>query len=200
MNEEILRKESWNKALQSFGKAYIFSQRAEFYKKWIRSLTWLGIIIPLMIGGIAMGYGYNSSILDIALSITIPVITLQLGISAFALVNNWSDYLSYSLEATNDYNSLSESFKKIAINPPKDSYEHQKLYDILETKYSLRMQQDSKYGLKDRELRRGMRSGLREFQRECVACRETPLSMQSTSCQICGNFTRNLIQRIFYHG
>lgn len=198
--ETIIRREAWDKAVHSFGKAYVFGKRAEFYKKWIRFLTILGIIIPILIGAIATSYGLNSPILKNVINITIPVTIIQLIISVIAIVNNWNDYLSYSLEATNDYGNLSETFKKLGKNPPSGEQILEHKFEILDTKYLLRTEQDSKYGLKDRELRKGMRYALREFQRECVGCKEIPLSINSTDCEVCGNFKRNKLQKLIYHG
>lgn len=198
--EAIIRRESWDRAINSFGKAFIFGKRAEFYKKWIRFLTILGIIVPILVGAVATGYGLDSSILKNVINITIPITIIQLVISIIAIVNNWNDYLSYSLEATNDYGNLSENFKKLGKNPPIDEQKLEHKFEILDTKYLLRTEQDSKYGLKDKELRKAMRYALREFQRKCVGCEEVPLSMKSTECEICGNFNRNKLQKLIYHG
>ena len=40
----------------------------------------------------------------------------------------------------------------------------------------------------DKEKRIGMRFGLRELSRKCVGCNEIPLSMNTSNCDICGNF------------
>ncbi len=198
--EELLRKDAWDKAIHSFGKAYIFSKRAEFYTRWIRFVTILGIIVPVTIGATASGYGFDSEILKWTINISIPLTILQLIISVFALVHNWSDYLSYSLDATNDYGNLSAALKKLGKNPPNDIEELKHQLELLETKYNSRSDQDSKYGLKERELRKGMRYALREFQRQCIGCKRTPLSAESTDCNVCGNFKRNMIDKLLFHG
>ena len=88
---------------------------------------------------------------------------IQLIISAFALVNNWNDNLSYSLEAVNDYNSSRIILKKLGKNPPNSFEEFSRTFEILETKMSSRADNDAKYSLKERALRKGMRYALREF-------------------------------------
>lgn len=42
----------------------------------------------------------------------------------------------------------------------------------------------------------GMRFALREFQRECVGCKITPLSMEYSECTVCGKFNDNLKNRL----
>lgn len=198
--EEQLRIDSWNNSIQAFGKSYIFSKRAQFYSNWNRFLAILGIVVPLTIGATASGYGFNSEILKNTIAISIPLSILQLIISAFALVNNWNDNLSYSLEAVNDYNSLSDNFKKLGKNPPTNFQEFSRTFEILETKLNSRTDNDSKYSIKERELRKGMRYALREFQKKCVGCNEVPLSISSSDCEVCGKFKRNLIHKILFHG
>jgi len=198
--EQILRNESWDKAIQSFGKSYIFSQRTIFYNNWIRFLTILGIIVPLFIGATASGYGIDSNILKWTINISIPLTIIQLLISVFSIVNQWSENLSYSIEATNDYGTLSEEFKKLGKKPPRDlkTFEHQ--LEILKTKYNLRNDQDSKFQIKEIERRKGMRYALREFQRTCIGCKNVPLSLNSTDCEVCGNYKKSLIKKILFNG
>ena len=198
--EKNLRNEAWEKAIHSFGKSYIFGKRAVFYNRWIRFLTILGIVVPVTIGATASGYGFDSEILKQTIKISIPLTIFQLIISVFSIVNSWSENLSYSLEATNDYGNLSEDFKKLGKNPPKKIGKLKHQLEILETKYYSRSDQDSKLNLKDRELRKGMRYALREFQRECVGCEKKPLSMESTNCEVCGKFKRNIIQKLLFNG
>lgn len=198
--EEILRQEAWNNSIQAFGKSYIFSKRAQFYNNWSRFLTIMGVIVPLTIGATVSGYGLDSDILKNTLAISIPLSIIQLVISVFAIVNNWNDNLRYSLEAVNDYNNLSDSFKKLGKNPPNDLNEFNLQSEILGTKLSSRIEQDSKYNLKERELRKGMRYALREFQRACVGCKKIPLSIKPEHCDVCGNFNRSLIHKVLFNG
>jgi len=198
--EKLFRTDSWDKAIHSFGKSYIFGERAKFYKNWIRFLTFLGIIVPVLIGAVAAAYGLESSISKLIFKIALPFTILQLIISVIALVNKWSENLSYSIEATNDYGNLSEAFKKLGKNPPEEIRDLEHQFEILETKYTSRTEQDSKYSLKDRELRKGMRSALREFQRKCIGCNTVPLSIKSSNCEVCGNFKKNKLQKLIYHG
>jgi rRNA maturation endonuclease Nob1 len=50
--------------------------------------------------------------------------------------------------------------------------------------------------VKDWELRMGMRYALREFQKECVGCSETPTSMEKSNCNVCGKFKDTLYNRL----
>jgi len=185
---KILKKESWNNAFHTFGKGYIFDKRAEKYSKYINMLKVFGIVTPVAVGAAATGYGFDSQILKYTITIAIPTSIIQLIFSVFAVIFKWDDELAYSYEASQDYNNLSSSFKSLAQMPPKSLDEFKSKLDILSTRYQARSEQDAKHSIKEWELRKGMRYALREFQRECVGCKKIPTSMESTDCNVCGNF------------
>ncbi len=109
-----------------------------------------------------------------------------------AVIFKWDDELAYSYEASQDYNNLSNSFNKLGNIPPEDKEILEKNIDILDARYQSRSEQDAKHSIKEWELRRGMRYALRQFKRECVGCNMTPLSMESTDCDVCGKFESEL--------
>lgn len=183
-----LRQEFWKNALHTFGFAYIFSRRVRRYSFKINLLTVFGIIVPITVGAAALGYGFNSQILQMAITIAIPAGILQLLISVLAITYKWNDELSYSLQASAEYSILSDDFRKHA-NFPLDNFEEfGKIFDILKTKYQAREGQDINHEIKERELRRGMRYALREFKKECYGCQKIPIDMKSTNCPVCGKF------------
>jgi mobilome CxxCx(11)CxxC protein len=191
-----LRQECWDNSLQSFGKAYIFSKRAEKYGRRINSLKIFGIIVPVAVGATATGYGFGSEILKLTIGISVPLIIIQLIISVFAVVHKWDNKLAYSYESVISHNNLSDEFKKLGKLPPDNFNSLQYNYDIIEAKYKARIEQDSKHGIKERELRMGMRNALREFQRKCVGCEKIPLSMESTDCDVCGKFRSKIYNKL----
>lgn len=186
--EKKLRQTAWDNSLHTFGKGFIFDKRAQKYAAYVNLLKVFGIITPVAVGATAMGYGFDSNILKYVITIAIPLSIIQLLFSVFAIVFKWDQELAYSFEASQDYNNLSNSFKKLA-NIPQDNIENlEKSIDLLEERYLARSQQDAKHSVKEWELRKGMRFSLREFQRECVGCKTIPLSMKSTDCDVCGKF------------
>jgi len=187
-----LRQEAWDLALHSFGKRFIFDRRAEKFSKYINALKVFGIVTPVSVGATAMGYGTDSQILKPIINIAVPLLIIQLLFSVLAVIFKWDDELAYSYEASQDYNNLSNSFRKLGNTPPVDIDMLEKNLDILGARYQARTEQDAKHSVKEWELRRGMRYALREFRRECVGCRITPVSMESTDCDVCGKFETDL--------
>jgi mobilome CxxCx(11)CxxC protein len=189
-NEKIekIKLDSSDKSFHSFGYSYIFQKRIKCYLRYINALKFFGIIVPLIIGAIALGYGANSNILIYAIIIGSPFIILQLVISTLSIVYKWDDELAYSFEASNDYNYLYDEFRKLFSYPTQSSTNLENKFDILITKLNSREQQNSKHKITEKELRTGMRYSLREHKKECAGCKKTPTDMTSTKCGVCGNF------------
>jgi mobilome CxxCx(11)CxxC protein len=191
-----LKTKCFDNSFHSFGKAYLFEKRAQHYNKLINWLTILGIIVPISIGATATGYGLNNVFLKNLIAFSIPVSIIQLLISIFSIIYKWSDQQSYAIETVQEHQFLSERFKKLGEFPPENYKEFDQEFEILNTRLKSRIEQDSKHGVKEWELRMGMRFALREFQRECVGCKITPLSMEYSECTVCGKFNNNLINRL----
>jgi mobilome CxxCx(11)CxxC protein len=195
-----IKSKCWDNSLQTFGYSYIFMRRAMFYRKWLRILSLLGILVPLIIGTAATGYGIDSDLLKALIWVSVPLSLIQITISAFALINIWEDMVSYSLEAVAHYNMLSDQYKEMATNDIKSPEQFIADYNNLNIHYNFRSQSDVKYLVTDLEKRIGMRWALREFQRACVGCQIIPISMDSTECPVCGNFKKSQILKIINHG
>ncbi len=185
---EKIKLDSSDKSFHAFGYSHIFEKRIKWYLKYINALKFLGIIVPLTIGAIALGYGANNNILLYAIIVGTPVIILQLIISTLSIVYKWDDELAYSFEATSDYNNLYDEFRKLFDFPTQSSTELEKKFEVLNAKLNSREQQNSKHKITEKELRIGMRYSLREHKKECAGCTKTPTDMKSTQCGVCGNF------------
>lgn len=187
-NYDDIRRDCWDKALYSFGSNYVFGQRIRKYEKRNKLLKFSGIVMPLILGGIAGAYGSESVILPILITALAPLGVFQLTISLAAIIWDWDKELSYAYEASQSYNYLSSRFTDMAKRPPPDYTEFEKAHAVLKTEYALREQQDEKHKMSEREERKGMRAGLRQYQKQCAGCSIAPLSMESTNCSVCGNF------------
>ena len=148
------------------------------------------------LGATASGYGFDSEILKLLINVAIPVSIFQLVFSVLAVIYKWDEELGYSYEASKDHNYLSQEFKSLANIPADNETELKRRFDILVTKLQSREEQDSKHNIMEWENRMGMRFALRQFKRECVGCKTTPISMESTDCDICGKY-KNLTTKIF---
>ena len=183
-----IKLESSDNAFHAFGYSYIFTKRIKWYLKYINALKFFGIIVPLAVGALAIGYEFKHDILIISITIAIPVTILQLILSTFSIVYKWDDELAYAFEANQDYNYLYDEYEKLYKFPPIGIVELEKQFEILNTKSKNREMQDSKHDITDKERRIGMRYSLREHKKICSACKTVPTSMEATNCGVCGNF------------
>lgn len=183
-----LRQDCWNDALHSFGTSYIYSKRSRKIGKLLKLNNFLGIIVPVVIGGIVTSYNVSAVALEIILIIAAPISVLQLILSLLSLTNKWDDSYSYYLESINDNGQLSNDYTNLAKYPPQEKSDLKMKKDIINIKYQIRNTNDTKYPLTDEEKREGMKYSLRNFRRSCAGCNETPTDMKSTNCGVCGNF------------
>ena len=183
-----IRQDCRDKALHCLGTSYVFQKKAERLEKLSRLISLLGVIVPLLIGGVATTYGFNTQILKWAIWIVAPISLFQLLLSGISLVNKWDSQLSYALESQSENRILSEQYQKLTKFPPSTEVELEKQFDVLSAKDSERTKQDEKVNFSDKENRMGMRYGLMILQRQCVSCKEIPLYMTPTECLVCGKF------------
>lgn len=179
----VLKNEALQKAAHSFGHSYTFNNRARFYSFWLNLIKLFGILLPAIAGLTYTQFGKIGA-LDIILW-AFSAILFALSTLAFAF--KWDDELAYCYEASQNYNTLFEEFKKLWLLP-EELTSLEKKYDLLNANYNFRQQQDAKHDVTEKERRKAMRWQLREFQLKCVGCNEVPQSMEATRCPVCGNF------------
>jgi mobilome CxxCx(11)CxxC protein len=148
----------------------------------------LGIVVPLLIGGVVLGFGTKGSYLETIIAIAAVAGIVQLVFSAWSIVYSWADSLQYALESASENFDLSIKFKDLgeqAQTPPDDL---ELRLAALKAKDDARQMADAKRGVSPKELRYGHRAGLRQFARACDGCKHVPRSMEATECNICGRF------------
>lgn len=182
---EAMRIQSWNRAVESFGTAFIFESRARRLRWLVRLLTGLGLVLPVFAGAMYMTFG---GLPPVVLGIVGVLAVIQVVGSAWSLNARWDDSYSYCLESMTANYRLADSFERFARNPPDTLDKADWQYELLESEDRFRQDQDLKQGVSEKEKRKGMRAGLRKFKRECPACGSVPVSMEASDCDVCGNF------------
>lgn len=180
--------ECWDRAVDCYGTAKIFLDRASRYRRNLDAISYLGIAVPALVGGNVLAYGTGATWLPIIFIVAGLLGLMQLLLSIASVVRAWPTGLEYAHESAGANLSLSDEFRRLgskAIDPPIDL---EARANELIVKDEARRQQDVKRGVTDKELRKGHRYGLRYFQRKCVACSAVPQDMSSTECNVCGRF------------
>lgn len=183
-----IRQNCHKKAIYCLGTSYIFQEKAKRYARYLKWISILGIIVPLITGGIAMGYGQYSQYLSYFLAIAVPLSIFQVILSSIALIYKWEDNLSYSLESQSENRKLSEDFKQLAKNTSITGIELEHKFELFSTMNDARSQQDEKITFSSKEDCKGMRYALKIFQIECPICKKVPIDMEPTNCDNCGKF------------
>jgi len=183
---DLISTECSDRALFAHGTAQIFLARSIKYKNHLRLLSFVGLAGPLIVGAVVI----HGLVTD--MSLLLPVVgivsVLELLVSAWSLAASWTENLGYAQRSTAENLALSSSFRELAqraLNPPDDL---EVRFADLRGRDEARRAADADQGVTAKEKRYGLHAGLLHFQRECVACKVKPVSMDSTNCKVCGEF------------
>ena len=157
-----MRKNCWDNALNAFGTSWIFEQRTHALRLRLRMLTFLGIVVPALVGGVVAAYG--AEYLRIILILASAIGLIQLVISIWALAAKWDDVLAYASESLTSNLQISNAYDDLASNPPCSVEAFRRQVEPISIENTCRAAQDSKQGITDAEKRAGMRAALRQFQ------------------------------------
>jgi mobilome CxxCx(11)CxxC protein len=180
---ERIQQECWTRAIHTFGTASIFERRAESYQRLVRLPAFLGIAVPVVVGGLVLSFGTSAPNLPKILWIGGVLGVVQLILSAWALVARWDSSFAYALESAAENHRLAAQFEKLAKGPQSDL---QTRFDLLDTTYQARSDLDVKQVVPPAEKRFGLRCGLLRFQRKCVECGKIPAPARPSDCSVCG--------------
>jgi mobilome CxxCx(11)CxxC protein len=185
---DLTREDCWVRALQAFGTAHIFELRARKYSRLLRWVAFVGLVVPLVVGGFALSYGASFVALPVLIIIGSAVGIAQATISLWSLVARWLESYAYAIESVISNKSLYLRFRDLGGNPPASHADLISQYRLLQVEDDARRDQDYKQEVTEPEKRRAMRAGLRELGRACASCKKIPTDMNPTKCGVCGDF------------
>ena len=92
MEKSVILQEARTWSLNSLGSKFIFDARIRKYGRWIAWLTVLGLVTPLLFGGLLLNFNLDSGTIN-AVKIAAAILSLiQLIISAWAIVYKWGGF------------------------------------------------------------------------------------------------------------
>jgi mobilome CxxCx(11)CxxC protein len=174
--------------LYAFGTAAIFERRAQILGRRLKGLAFLGIAVPLTIGGVVRSFSGALQYLEFALWIAGLASLAQLVLTAWSLIKRWQDRHAYALASMVDNHKIAQKYEHLGKNPPGHLTEFKFRQELLNAESSTCDSLDYQQELSDKERRRGMRVALRQYQLPCAGCREVPKSLKATNCDVCGQF------------
>lgn len=179
---DAVLQQCWKRAIHAFGTAGLFERQAAALKRKTQVLTFAGLALPLLVGGVVRAFGVTSW-LGTFIGVVSGIAVLQGMVSLWSLVSGWNASLSYARESAADNHKLAEEYQRLITAQPKD-FANQ--LDRLELNYAHRNAADIKHGVSPEDKRLGLRIGLHRFQKECVDCKLVPAPDAPTSCSVCG--------------
>ncbi|MBQ1051146.1 hypothetical protein KBX50_22075 [Micromonospora sp. C51] len=183
-----LKKEIWDRAFHAYATAFIFEQRARRLKRRLKWLNFVALVVPVIVGGLALGYGAGFPLLGLAVGVGAAVGLLQLVVSTWSVVSGWVESYGYATTSVVDNQRLARDFKELGESSALDVESVRNRYNILKASDDARQAQDYGQDIDEAEKRMGMRAALRERRRQCAGCGNVPASMAPTKCDVCGNF------------
>jgi mobilome CxxCx(11)CxxC protein len=184
---DALRRQCWNDALNAYATSYIFQRRARALTSRVQWITYIGFVVPMIVGLLVLAYGHLNS-LPIIIAVAAAIGIGQAAISLRAIVGGWVDGASYAATSATANDLLAAKYAELAANPPRDLREFEQRYRLLKVEDQARTEQDFRQGVKESEKHMGLRAALRKYQRKCVGCDQIPLDMKATDCSVCGKY------------
>lgn len=183
---EQIRKSCWELRFYSFGTAKIFEHRANKYNRRQKALTFLGISVPIAVGGAVLAFGSNAEKILIVVAPVAGILSvIQLLASTWSLVADWNGEALRSTRAVSNNHVLANRFDDLGKSPPtKLTSDYPRVHDEYQRQHS----DDSAVGVTDKEHRRGYRYALIQYGSTCKTCGDKPKNMQPTDCGSCGDF------------
>jgi mobilome CxxCx(11)CxxC protein len=183
VTQEQLQHHCREKAFYAFGTTKLFDRRMRRLDIWRKCITYLGIIVPLMIGSVVLSFGKDW--LPYVLYPAGFVSTIQLALSVWSIVAKWDDKYSYALSALQSQTKLFNEWDHLAKRCPTNLEQR---VDLLDAEDRRQEQADIAQNISEIEKRYAMRSALYQFGKQCVRCKVKPVSMKPLDCDTCGNF------------
>ena len=182
-NQNSTAQDCWNRACDCFATAKIFEKRALEYRKKLNWLSYLGIGVPAVFGGMALAWG--KGVLDNRIVMFVIAIAgvVQIAMSVAALIHHWAEEHAYSNRSASTNFQLSDEFKILAPQSVSPSPNFQHDLDKLLTRDRTQTTLDNEKHVTDQEKSRGHRHALRQFQRTCAVCNQKPTDMNPTNCK-----------------
>ena len=113
-------KECRDKEFYAYGTTRIFERRARRLRLCRTWITFLGIVAPLLVGGLVLTFGVAEKTLPYFITAAGFVGIIQLTLSTWAIVARWDEQYEYSIESARQNTDLYNQFKLLADENPPD--------------------------------------------------------------------------------
>ncbi|WP_373696240.1 mobilome CxxCx(11)CxxC protein [Actinomycetospora flava] len=178
-----------DRAFHAWATGYIFEKRAQALRKKLQLVSFLGLVVPLVVGGLALSYGVGFSALPVIIIVGSAIGIAQAVVALWSLVATWVEAYDHAVRSAVNNKALTREFEGVArALTIHDSAAAEIELRTLEARDDAQRDLDTRAGVTEPQKREGMRSALLRTQRKCVRCEKIPESMQPTECGVCGDY------------
>jgi mobilome CxxCx(11)CxxC protein len=164
--QEKLLKRCRDRAFYAYGTARIFERRAQRLETRRNWITYLGIVVPVLVGSVALSFGKDW--LPFVLLPAGLVTAVQLALSVWSLVARWDDRHSHAVRAVQDQTGLFNDWERLAQRTPADLEQQVAALDLEDQHLE---QGDLAQAITLPDKRYAMRASLYHFGSECARCK-----------------------------
>jgi mobilome CxxCx(11)CxxC protein len=186
-----IRQEGWKNAIHAVGTYEVFARRARQLKVMTDLRDWFGLLaIPASVAFVGTTEMFNDfrAYRQWALWGLAAAAFLQALLAGWSLIRRWDEERGYCTRAMRDSYEMKLAWEDIGRT---DVQNLQAQYELRKAQQRIIDSHDIERGISNSEKRLGMRSGLFEYQKECVGCGVVPSSRKPpmlaiSRCQVCG--------------
>lgn len=178
-------KDCRDKEFYAYGTTRIFERRARHLRSLRTWITFLGIVAPVLVGGLVLTFGVAEKTLPYFITAAGLVGLIQLILSTWAIVARWDEQYEYSIESARHNTDLYNKFKLLADENPQDISNK---FAEIQKENQEREFKDIAQNITDKEKRYAYRESLKYYQKPCHICKNTPTSSKPQKCDACGSF------------
>ncbi len=170
--------------IYSYGTFAIFNRRARAYMRRLQVLDFVGLALPLLVGGLVLS---GIDITDKWLIAVGCVLAVQGVVFLWALIARWADKLEHSTASRTANREIAELYENCLVTAPSASD-----WDLLVARRKQQDSIDERYPPSEKERSYGMRQALYQFRLPCGNhdCGKVPTSLKPGDCPTCGKFNR----------
>lgn len=170
----------------SYGTIKIFEKRARKIGVRLKAINFLGLLSPLLAGGLVMTFSSENDILNnVAFPILSIAIIAQSVLALLSLCFKWEESYSYAKNAIKANTRLYNKFSRLRRESHKEILDKISYY---EEEFDSQDAEDTAQSIKEKEKKYAMRHALMYFRKPCQGCKKVPESLKPSNCDMCGNF------------
>lgn len=182
------RQVCWNNALHAYGTAWWFGERANSYRRKLRAISFLGLLVPVAVGGVVLSFGADIDLKPMLLVAGV-ISVAQLIWVLWSMTGNWLEAYTTATNSQKKNTEVFQGWEGAARNPPADNSVFAQRIEVLTSIDQMQTSSDLSVGITDKDKRKMMRRGLMQYGRACATCGKKPDSMKTDeSCNTCANF------------